>query len=64
MHDNQIQSVLNPTIVGSSFFSEAQIKAMLVSKAMKYNHHICSPNISAGMMIMALATQLTASMML
>jgi len=60
----QTQSVLNPTMVGKSFFSEAQIKATLVSRAMKYNHHICSPNINPGMMITALANQLTPSMML
>jgi hypothetical protein len=49
--------VLNPTNVGSSFFSEAQISVNDVNSVKKYNHHIEIPNIKPGTMIQALAAQ-------
>jgi len=47
--------VLNPTSVGSSFFSLAHINVRLVNKVKKYSHQICIPNINPGTMIQALA---------
>jgi hypothetical protein len=47
--------VLNPTSVGNSFFSEAQISVRLVASVKKYNHQICMPNIKPGTMMQALA---------
>jgi hypothetical protein len=64
MQLSQIQSVLNPTNVGNSLRLDAQIKVMLVIKAMMYNHQICMPKIKPGTIIDALASQDTASTML
>jgi hypothetical protein len=47
--------VLNPTKVGRSFLSEAQISVNDVSSVKKYSHHMLMPNIKPGTMIMALA---------
>lgn len=55
MQDIQAQMVLNPTNVGSSFFSLAQIKVREVNKVKKYSHQIDIPKIKPGMMIQALA---------
>ena len=55
MQDIQTQMVLNPTSVGNSFFSEAQINVRLVHRVKKYNHQIEMPKIKPGTMIMALA---------
>ena len=55
MHDIHAQMVLNPTKVGSSFFSEAHISVRLVAKVKKYSHHMEMPNINPGMMMQALA---------
>jgi hypothetical protein len=60
----QIHSVLNPTKVGSNLQFDAQIRAMLVSKAMMYSHQSCRPKINPGTMITALANHDTASTML
>jgi hypothetical protein len=56
--------VLNPTSVGSNFFSLAQISVRLVAKVKKYNHQICIPNIKPGTIIQALAAQLKNSTVL
>jgi hypothetical protein len=61
---SHIHSVLKPTSVGSSFLFDAHISSALVNKLIKYNHHIFTPKISAGIIIMALAIQATASMIL
>ena len=58
---NQIQSVLKPTKVGSNFLLLAQISVILVANAIKYNHQTCTPKISPGTIIEALAIQDTAS---
>ena len=47
--------VLNPTSVGKSFFSDAQISVNDVNSVKKYSHHTEMPNIKPGTMIMALA---------
>jgi hypothetical protein len=47
--------VLNPTNVGSSFFSLAHISVRLVARVKKYNHHMLMPKIKPGMMMQALA---------
>jgi hypothetical protein len=47
--------VLNPTSVGSSFFSDAHISVRLVNRVKKYSHHTEMPKIKPGTMIMALA---------
>jgi hypothetical protein len=47
--------VLNPTSVGNSFFSDAQIKVNDVNSVKKYSHHMLMPKIKPGTMIMALA---------
>ena len=57
MQDIQAQIVLNPTSVGSSFFSLAQIKDRLVARVKKYSHQTEMPKINPGTMIMALAVQ-------
>ena len=57
MQDIQTQIVLNPTSVGSSFFSEAHISERLVPRVKKYNHHTEMPNIKPGIIIQALANQ-------
>jgi hypothetical protein len=49
--------VLNPTKVGSSFFSEAQISVNEVNSVKKYSHHTLIPKINPGTMIQALAAQ-------
>jgi hypothetical protein len=49
--------VLNPTSVGSSFFSDAHINVRLVANVKKYNHHMLMPNIKPGTMMQALAAQ-------
>jgi hypothetical protein len=49
--------VLNPTNVGSSFFSDAQISVNEVSSVKKYSHQTDIPKIKPGTMIMALAAQ-------
>jgi hypothetical protein len=56
--------VLNPTSVGNSFFSLAQINVRLVNKVKKYNHQMLMPNIKPGIMIQALAAQLANSTVL
>jgi hypothetical protein len=55
IHDIHAQMVLNPTSVGNSFFSLAQISVSDVNRVKKYNHHICMPKINPGTMIQALA---------
>jgi hypothetical protein len=57
MQDIQAQIVLNPTSVGNSFFSLAQISDRLVTRVKKYNHHTEIPKIRPGIMIIALAVQ-------
>ena len=57
MQEIQAQMVLNPTSVGSSFFSLAQIRVNDVARVKKYSHHIEMPNIKPGMMMQALAAQ-------
>jgi hypothetical protein len=49
--------VLNPTRVGSSFFSDAHISVRLVNRVKKYSHHMLMPKIKPGTMIQALAAQ-------
>jgi hypothetical protein len=49
--------VLNPTRVGSSFFSEAHISVNEVARVKKYSHHMEMPKIKPGTMIQALAAQ-------
>jgi hypothetical protein len=49
--------VLNPTKVGSSFFSEAHINVNDVNRVKKYSHHMLIPKINPGTMIAALAAQ-------
>jgi hypothetical protein len=49
--------VLNPTSVGNSFFSLAQIKVNDVNSVKKYSHHIETPKINPGTIIVALANQ-------
>jgi hypothetical protein len=49
--------VLNPTNVGKSFFSDAQISVNDVNSVKKYSHHTLMPKIKPGTMIMALAAQ-------
>jgi hypothetical protein len=56
--------VLNPTSVGNSFFSEAQISVNDVNSVKKYSHHMLTPNIKPGTMIAALAAQDANSTML
>jgi hypothetical protein len=56
--------VLNPTKVGNSFLLLAQINVILVNNVKKNNHQICMPNIKPGIMMMALAAQLTNSTIL
>jgi hypothetical protein len=55
MHEIHAQMVLNPTKVGSSFFSEAHISVRLVNRVKKYSHHIDIPKIKPGTMMQALA---------
>jgi hypothetical protein len=55
MQDIQTQIVLNPTSVGSSFFSLAHINVRLVNRVKKYNHQTLMPNINPGIIIIALA---------
>jgi hypothetical protein len=64
MQLNQIQSVLNPTKVGSNFLLLAQISVILVNNANKYTHQICTPKINPGTIIVALVSQLAASTIL
>ena len=64
MQDIQAQIVLNPTKVGNSFFSLAQIKVRLVPSVKKYSHQIEMPNIKPGIMMQALAVQLANSTVL
>jgi hypothetical protein len=47
--------VLNPTSVGNSFFSLAQIKVNDVNSVKKNSHHTEMPKIKPGTMIIALA---------
>jgi hypothetical protein len=47
--------VLNPTSVGNSFFSLAQIRVRDVNSVKKYSHHTEMPKIKPGTIIMALA---------
>jgi hypothetical protein len=47
--------VLNPTKVGRSFRSEAQISVNDVNKVKKNSHHTEMPKIKPGTMIIALA---------
>jgi hypothetical protein len=49
--------VLNPTRVGRSFFSDAQISVRLVARVKKYSHHMLMPKIKPGTIIVALAAQ-------
>jgi hypothetical protein len=56
--------VLNPTSVGNSFRSEAQISVNDVSSVKKYSHHMLMPKIKPGTMIAALAAQDANSTML
>ena len=58
------QMVLNPTSVGNSFFSDAQISVSDVNRVKKYNHHMVMPKINPGTMIKALAPQLKNSTVL
>ena len=58
------QMVLNPTSVGRSFFSDAQINVRLVNRVKKYNHHTVMPKINPGTMMTALAAQLKNSTVL
>ena len=51
---NHAHMVLKATRVGNSFLFDAQIKARLVAKVKKNSCQICMPNISPGIMIMAL----------
>jgi hypothetical protein len=55
MHEIHAQMVLNPTSVGNSFFSEAQISVNDVNSVKKYSHHIETPKIKPGTIIVALA---------
>jgi hypothetical protein len=55
MHEIQTHIVLNPTSVGNSFFSLAQISVRLVSKVKKYSHQTDIPKINPGTIIVALA---------
>jgi hypothetical protein len=55
---------LNPTKVGSSFFSLAHIRVRLVHSVKKYSHHMLMPKIKPGTMIQALAAQDANSTML
>ena len=55
IHEIHTQIVLNPTRVGSSFFSEAQISVNEVNSVKKYSHHTLIPKINPGTMIQALA---------
>ena len=57
MHEIQTHIVLNPTSVGNSFFSLAQISVRLVASVKKNNHQTEIPNISPGTIIVALAAQ-------
>jgi hypothetical protein len=61
---NQAHMVLKATRVGNSFLFDAQINVRLVAKVKKYSCQICMPNISPGMMIMALQNHDTNSTML
>jgi hypothetical protein len=56
--------VLNPINVGSNFLLDAHIKAKLVSKVKKNNHHKLIPNIRPGIIIIAFAAQLKNSTIL
>jgi hypothetical protein len=56
--------VLNPTSVGSSFFSLAHISVRLVASVKKYNHQMLIPNIKPGIMMQAFAAQLANSTVL
>ena len=51
MHEIQTHMVLNPTKVGNSFFSDAQISDRLVHSVKKYSHQMLMPNINPGIMI-------------
>jgi hypothetical protein len=64
MQDIHVQMVLNPTSVGNSFFSLAQISVRLVNRVKKYSHHIEMPKINPGTMIQALAAHEANSTML
>jgi hypothetical protein len=64
MQDIQTHIVLNPTNVGNNFLLEAHIKAKLVSKVRKNNHHKLIPNIRPGIIITAFAAQLKNSTVL
>jgi hypothetical protein len=55
MHEIHAQMVLNPTNVGSSFFSEAHISVNDVNNVKKYSHQTVTPKIKPGTMIQALA---------
>jgi hypothetical protein len=55
MQDIQAHIVLNPTSVGNSFFSLAQINVRLVASVKKYSHQMLMPNINPGIIIIALA---------
>jgi hypothetical protein len=61
MQDIHAHIVLNPTSVGNSFFSLAQISVRLVANVKKYNHQMLMPDINPGIMIQALAAQLANS---
>jgi hypothetical protein len=56
--------VLNPTRVGKSFLLLAHIRDRLVMSAIKYSCQMLLPNIRAGIIIIALAIQLAASIIL
>jgi len=58
---NQAHMVLNATSVGISFLLLAHISVRLVISVSQYSCHMLTPNIKPGMMITALASQLTAS---
>jgi hypothetical protein len=55
MQDIQAHIVLNPTRVGNSFFSLAQINVRLVASVKKYSHQTEIPKIKPGTIIVALA---------
>jgi hypothetical protein len=56
--------VLNPTNVGSSFFSDAHISVNDVNRVKKYNHQTLIPNIKPGIIMQAFAAQLANSTVL
>ena len=55
MHEIHTHIVLNPTKVGNSFFSLAQISVRLVNSVKKNNHQMLMPKINPGIMMQAFA---------